>query len=224
MRVPSHTREQMVDVQIASRGIRNPRVLNAMRTVPREVFVSAGFEKFAYDDCALPIDEGQTISQPYIVARMIEAAHLDDAGRVLEVGTGSGYAAAVLSRIVPQVYTIERHATLAETARRRFASLSYQNIDVRVGDGTRGWPEMSPFDAILVSASASRVPQALKQQLAIGARLVLPVGDIDGRQTLQQITRKCETDYEQEDLEPVSFVPLVVEQGGPELPIYRSVR
>jgi protein-L-isoaspartate(D-aspartate) O-methyltransferase len=182
-----------------------------MRTVPRERFVSTGFEEFAYEDGALPIEEGQTISQPYIVARMIEAADLEYDACVLEIGTGSGYAAAVLSRMIDKVYTIERHATLANAARLRFLELGYPNIEVRVGDGSRGWPSAGPFDAILVSAAAPGVPAALKQQLAIGGRLIVPVGEFSSGQSLQQITRRTESDYEEEDLGGVSYVPLVGE-------------
>jgi len=165
-------RERMVIFQLEARGIIDARVLAAMRTVARERFVSTGFEEFAYEDGALPIEEGQTISQPYIVARMIEAADLEDDACVLEIGTGSGYAAAVLSRMIDKVYTIERHATLANAARLRFLELGYSNIEVRVGDGSRGWPSACPFDAILVSAAAPGAPAALKRQLAIGGRLI----------------------------------------------------
>src|SRR3981189_1204126 len=145
-------RNRMVDVQIAGRGISDRRVLDAMREVPREVFVTEGLEEFAYEDSPLPIEVGQTISQPYIVALMIEAAGVKPGDRVLDVGTGSGYAAAVLAEIAAKVFTIERHKALAETARRLFARLGYRNIEVRHGDGTLGWPEAAPFDAIIVAA------------------------------------------------------------------------
>jgi protein-L-isoaspartate(D-aspartate) O-methyltransferase len=210
------SRERMVTFQLAARGIIDARVLAAMRTVPRERFVSAGFAEFAYEDGALPIEEGQTISQPYIVARMIEAADLEDDACVLEIGTGSGYAAAVLSRIVDKVYTMERHATLANAARLRFLELGSSNIEVRVGDGSEGLPSASPFDAILVSAAAPDVPPALKQQLAIGGRLIVPVGEFSSGQSLHQIIRKHESEYEEEDLGGVSFVPLVGEQAWTE--------
>jgi protein-L-isoaspartate(D-aspartate) O-methyltransferase len=152
----------MVNVQIAGRGLIDSHVLQAMREVPREAFVNPELEEFAYEDGPLPIGEGQTISQPYIVAKMIEAAEVSPGDRVLEVGAGSGYASAVLSRIAAKVYAIERHAALAEAARQRFERLGYDNVELRVGDGTRGWPEAAPFDAILVAAAGPDVPQALK--------------------------------------------------------------
>jgi protein-L-isoaspartate(D-aspartate) O-methyltransferase len=209
----SRLRDRMVDVQLAGRGIADAQVLTAMRIVPREMFVDDALEEFAYEDSALPIDAGQTISQPYIVARMIEAATLGFDSRVLEVGTGSGYAAAVLSRIAAKVYTIERHAALAEVARQRLARLGYGNVDLRTGDGTHGWPEESPFDAIIVAAAGPTVPVALKQQLAIGGNLVLPIGDSYGSQTLCKLTRLGDIEFECTDLDAVSFVPLISEQG-----------
>ena len=209
-------RERMVNVQIARRGVRDPRVLEAMQEVPREQFVDPGFEEFAYEDSPLPIGAGQTISQPYIVALMIEAAEIKPDDRVLEVGTGSGYAAAVLSRIAKRVYTIERHESLAETAKARLAQLGYDNVEVRVGDGTRGWPEAAPFDAILVAASGPEVPQALEEQLAIGGRLVMPVSEEVWKQSLRKITRTSATAYQEEDLGAVQFVPLIGDQGWSE--------
>jgi protein-L-isoaspartate(D-aspartate) O-methyltransferase len=209
-------RERMVDVQIARRGVRDSRVLSAMRLVPRERFVEAGFEEFAYEDGPLPIGEGQTISQPYIVALMIEAAEVKPGDRVLEVGAGSGYAAAVISRIAKQVYAIERHASLAASAKARVEKLGYDNIDLRVGDGTRGLPDAAPFDAILVAASGPEVPQSLKDQLTIGGRLVIPVSEQMWRQSLRKVTRTSATDYEEEDLGAVSFVPLIGKQGWAE--------
>src|SRR5882724_7160045 len=173
----ARARNQMVTTQIARRGVRDPQVLEAMRSVPREIFVGPGFEEFAYEDGPLPIGQEQTISQPYIVALMIEAAELKPGDRVLEVGAGSGYAAAVMSRIAARVYAIERLETLVDAARRRLEKLGHGNIELRVGDGTRGWPEAAPFDAILVAASGPEVPSALKEQLAIGGRLVIPVGE-----------------------------------------------
>jgi len=212
MRNRNQTRKQMVETQVAGRGVRDARLLEAMREVPREAFVTSGLEDYAHDDRALPIDEGQTISQPYIVAMMIEAAQVGPEDRVLEVGAGSGYAAAVLSRTAAKVYAIERHATLAEAAAERFRALGYQNIELRVGDGTQGWPEAAPFNAIIVSASGPEVPEPLEEQLAIGGRLVIPVG---GRryQSLRKITRISETEYRTEDLGSVAFVPLVGAQG-----------
>ena len=212
----SRARERMVDIQIARRGVRDARILDAMRSVPREAFVETGFEEFAYEDGPLPIGEEQTISQPYIVALMTEAAEVKPGDRVLEVGAGSGYAAAVISRIAHKVFAIERHPSLGEAARQRFSTLGYDNIDLRISDGTRGWPEAAPFDAILVAAGGPEVPQALKEQLAIGGRLVIPVGDQERRQTLLKLTRTSDTDYEEEDLGAVMFVPLIGEQGWAE--------
>jgi protein-L-isoaspartate(D-aspartate) O-methyltransferase len=155
----SRARDRMVDVQIARRGVRDPHVLDAMRRVPREAFVAPGFEEFAYGDGPLPIGEGQTISQPYVVAFMIEAAEVQPGDNVLEVGAGSGYSAAAA-----RVHTIERQQLLAASARQRFQILGYHNIDLRVGDGTKGWPEAAPFDAILIAAGGPEVSRALLQQ------------------------------------------------------------
>src|SRR5919197_1755515 len=183
----SRARDRMVDIQIAERGVRDPLVLKAMRRVPREVFVEPGFEEFAYEDSPLPIGEGQTISQPYIVALMIEAAEVRPGDKVLEVGAGSGYAAAVMGQIADRVYAIERHPSLGKSAQQRFKKLGYDNIELRIGDGTRGWPEAAPFDAILVAAGGPEVPPALKEQLAIGGRLVIPVGAQGRHQTLVKL-------------------------------------
>ena len=212
----ARARERMVEVQVAQRGVRNGHVLDAMRRVPREAFVEPGFEEFAYEDSPLPIGEGQTISQPYIVALMIEAAELGPGDRVLEVGAGSGYAAAIMSRIADRVYAIERHPSLGAVARRRIQTLGYGNVELRVGDGSKGWPEAAPFDAILVSAGGPEVPPALKEQLAIGGRLVIPVGRKSRRQRLLKITRRGQAQYDEEDLGAVAFVPLVGEQGWAE--------
>src|SRR3984893_2632964 len=209
-------RERMVDIQIARRGVRDARVLEALRQVPREEFVDPGFEEFAYDDGPLPIGANQTISQPYMVALMIEAAELKPSDRVLEVGAGSGYAAAVISRITARVYAIERHAALVDAAKRRLEKLGYTNVELRVGDGTRGWPEAAPFDAILVAAGGPEVPPALKEQLAVGGRLVLPVGEEERYQTLIKLTRKSDAEFEEENLGAVAFVPLIGEQGWAE--------
>jgi len=204
-------REKMVEEQIASRGVRDQRVLAAMRMVPREVFVPTDQAEAAYDDCPLPIGSGQTISQPYIVAVMIEAAELKPDERVLDVGTGSGYAAAVMSRIASEVFTIERHAPLSDEARRKFDTLGYSNIHLCTGDGTKGWLEAAPFDAIVVAASGPATPRALKDQLAIGGRLVVPVGN--ETQHLLRIRRTHESRFEEEDLGLVMFVRLIGEEG-----------
>jgi protein-L-isoaspartate(D-aspartate) O-methyltransferase len=206
-------RERMVRVQLAWRGIHDAALLQAMNEVPREAFVEEAFRDAAYDDGPLPIGEGQTISQPYIVALMIEAAEISKDDQALEVGAGSGYAAAVMSRLAREVYAIERHLPLVEEARHRFQELGYDNIHLRAGDGTRGWPEAAPFNAILVSASGPEVPKTLKEQLAIGGRLVVPVGHQAWRQTLCKITRVGEDRYDQQQLGAVAFVPLIGEQG-----------
>ena len=212
----SRERDRMVDVQIARRGVRDRHVLDAMRAVPREAFVEPGLAEFAYADGPLPIGEGQAIPRPYVVALMTEAAEVKPGERVLEVGAGSGYAAAVMSRIAARVHAVERHAALADDARRRLSGLGYDNIELRVGDGTLGWPEAAPFDAILVAAGGPEVPPALKEQLAIGGRLVVPVGGEDDGQTLLKITRTGAAAYEKENLGDLAFVPLIGEQGWAE--------
>ncbi len=206
-------REEMVEAQIASRGIRDPAVLHAMRTVPRECFVAEYQQDQAYDDGPLPIGEGQTISQPYVVALMTEAVEPKPGDRALEVGTGSGYAAAVLATIVAEVYTIERLGGLAQKARQRLASLGYHNVHVLEGDGTLGWPEHAPYDAIIVTAGGPRVPAPLLEQLAIGGRLIMPVGSAHRFQHLERVTRTAIDQYEHEDLEDVAFVPLIGKEG-----------
>jgi protein-L-isoaspartate(D-aspartate) O-methyltransferase len=214
----ARARKRMVDCQVARRGIHDNRVLEAMRRVPREAFVEPGFEEFAYQDRPLPIGQGQTISQPYIVALTIEAAELKPGDSVLEVGCGSGYVTAVMAQIADRVYGIERHPSLAEAARERFRTLGYGNVDLRVGDGTRGWPEAAPFDAIIVSAGSPTVPPSLKSQLAVGGRLLIPVGPEKRHQDLLKLTRKSEMEYEQENLGGVVFVPLIGEDGWAEKP------
>ena len=206
-------REQMVRQQIEERGIHDPVVLAAMRAVPREQFVLEPHRRFAYDDTPLPIPANQTISQPYIVAYMIAALHLRPADRVLEIGAGSGYAAAVLSHIVAAVYTVERHRGLADFARERLARLGYDNVYVRHADGTRGWPEHAPYDGIVVAAGGPAVPESLREQLAVGGRLVMPVGRSRGRQHLVRHTRRAAADYREESLVPVAFVPLIGDEG-----------
>lgn len=212
----SEDRERMVATQIEARGITDPLVLDAMRAVPRERFVPASMARFAYDDGPLPIGKGQTISQPYIVAVMTAAVRMKPGERALEVGTGSGYGAAVLSRIAGEVYTVERVGELAETARRRLAELGYDNVHVLEGDGTLGWPEHAPYEAILVTAGGPRVPKALLHQMAVGGRLIMPVGtDLHG-QRLVRVTRTDAHEYEHENLEYVAFVPLIGVEGWPE--------
>ncbi len=206
-------REQMVERQIAARGVRSEAVLDAMRRVRREGFLPSYLGEFAYEDTPLPIEEEQTISQPYIVAFMIEALELEGHERVLEVGTGSGYAAAVLAEVAEDVYTIERHERLARLAEERLAQQGYRNVHVRCGDGTLGWPEAAPFDAIVVAAGGPRVPEALREQLAIGGRLVIPVGEKVGLQTLRRVTRVRPDEFREEDLGGVRFVPLIGHEG-----------
>lgn len=209
-------RETMVEHQVRARGVRSPQVLEAMRQVPREAFVPMDLREFAYDDTALPIAAGQTITQPWIVAMMIEALDLKGGERVLDIGTGSGYAAAVLARIAAAVYSIERIGELANQARRALSDQGVGNVEVREGDGSLGWPEAAPFDAIMVAAASPGVPDRLKRQLAIGGRLVIPVGEDDEAQELVRITRLGENAYRTEDLADVSFLPLLGEAGRDE--------
>ncbi|HEU5058074.1 MAG TPA: protein-L-isoaspartate(D-aspartate) O-methyltransferase [Kofleriaceae bacterium] len=212
MRDRSDERRAMVQRQIARRGIRDERVLAALREVPREAFVSDELAEFAYDDTPLPIEAGQTISQPYIVALMIEALRPSPGDRVLEIGAGSGYAAAVLSRAVGEVFAVERHGELAELARSRLAALGYQNVRLRHGDGSLGWAEHAPYQGIVVAAGGPSIPRALLDQLAVGGRLVMPVGP-SRLQQLIRVTRTGDTEYVREDLSDVRFVPLIGEQG-----------
>jgi protein-L-isoaspartate(D-aspartate) O-methyltransferase len=191
-------RNIMVAQHLATRGICDPLVLAAMGSVPREAFVPETVSAFAYEDSALPIEAGQTISQPYIVARMIELLELTPTDKVLEVGAGSGYAAAVLSRIAGKVYAIERYEMLADLARARLKRLGYTNTEIIHADGTMGWPEQAPYDAILVSAGGPKVPEALKLQLIICGRMVIPVGR-DIHQTLLLVRRVADDEFEEED-------------------------
>jgi protein-L-isoaspartate(D-aspartate) O-methyltransferase len=206
-------RREMVERSISARGVRDELVLEAMRKVPRELFVPEKLREFAYDDSPLPIADQQTISQPYIVAFMAEALLLKGGEKVLEIGAGSGYAAAVLSEIAAQVYTVERIGRLAATAAERLSDLGYDNVHVRHGDGTKGWPELAPYDAIVVAAGGPQVPESLKSQLKVGGRLVMPVGSDQQVQELVRVTRVAEAEYRSEDIADVRFVPLVGEEG-----------
>lgn len=208
-------RRRMVLRHVEGRGIKDPKLLTAMREVPREVFVPENLAESAYDDAPLPIGEGQTISQPYIVAAMIEAAQIGQGDRVLEVGAGSGYAAAVLSRLSGEVFAIERHKILAEAAELRLARLGYTNVKIIAADGSGGLPDEAPFDAILVAARGPEVPEALKRQLKVAGRLVIPVGSSDV-QTLCRITRVSDDEWATDRLRPVRFVPLIGVHGLPE--------
>ncbi len=206
-------RVAMVERQIAGRGIRNEALLEAMRAVPREEFVGAAERDRAYDDHPLPIGAGQTISQPYIVALMIDAAGIGPTDRVLEVGAGSGYAAAVMARLASEVIAVERKPELAAAARERLARLGYANVSVVEGDGSCGWPDCAPYDAILAAASGSHVPDALIDQLKPGGRLVMPVGGQLWAQKLVKVTKLADGSTRRESLGKVRFVPLIGEQG-----------
>jgi protein-L-isoaspartate(D-aspartate) O-methyltransferase len=203
----------MVEHQIVARGIRDRRVLEAMREIPRERFLEPSLAAMAYEDGPLAIGGGQTISQPYIVALMTEALGLVGSERVLEVGTGSGYGAAVLGRIARDVFTVERRPELAHVAAARLAALGCVNVQVVEGDGTLGLAAHAPFEAIVVTAAGPRVPPALLDQLAIGGRVVIPVGEQSDRQRLLRIDRHSAVEYHRSDLGAVAFVPLVGEAG-----------
>ena len=206
-------REMMVERQIAARNITDPLLLEAFRQVPREAFVSAARASQAYGDHPLPIDAGQTISQPYIVALMIAAAGIKPGDRVLEVGAGSGYAAAVMSLIAAQVIAVERQVELVATARDRLERLGYRNVRIVEGDGTKGWPETAPYDAILAAASGSHVPRPLIDQLAEGGRLVMPLGEPGWVQQLIRVTKGAGGSLKQDNLGAVRFVPLIGAEG-----------
>jgi protein-L-isoaspartate(D-aspartate) O-methyltransferase len=205
----SELRKRMVARQVSARGVHDPLVIAAMQTVPREKFVPRRLRSRAYADAPLSIGAGQTISQPYIVAFMVEALQLKGSETVLEIGAGSGYAAAVLAEIAHDVYAIERIAELADKATATLTDAGYANVHVKHGDGTLGWPDAAPFDAILVSAGAPGVPPALKEQLKIGGRLVIPVGPTRYVQELIRLTRRDETSFVSENLADVCFVPLI---------------
>jgi protein-L-isoaspartate(D-aspartate) O-methyltransferase len=206
-------REEMVERQLRRRGIADRAVLDAFREVSREYFVPEEARDLAYEDGPLPIEAGQTISQPYIVAEMIQAAEVAAGDKVLEIGSGSGYAAALLGRIAAEVVAVERHAELVELARRRMDALGFANVRIVQGDGSVGLPGEAPFEAILVSASGSHVPDALRGQLAVGGILVMPLGEPDSVQQLIKVTRLGEAEYRQENLGPVRFVPLIGREG-----------
>lgn len=208
-------RARMVEHQVIARGVRDARVLAALRAVPRHVFLPDSLAELAYSDSPLPLEHGQTISQPFIVAVMLEAAEVRADERILEIGTGSGYAAAVAAEIAGHVDTVERHRSLADQARSTLAALGYMNIDVFCGDGTHGLPERAPFDAIIATAAGPAIPRSWRAQLAVGGRLVMPVGPGRDRQRLILLTRRGEEAFAEKDLGAVSFVPLIGAQGWP---------
>ncbi len=207
-------REAMVRHQIASRGIADRRLLAALRAVPRHCFVPPEIQRRAYEDRPLEIGSGQTISQPYMVAKMTELLELTPQSRVLEIGTGSGYQAAVLAELVAEIISVERFPELAETARERLDALEYGNVTVVVGDGTLGWLELAPYDGIIVTAAAPAIPQALQSQLALGGRLVCPVGSRDLQQ-LKIVARDAEDHFTEHESIRCMFVPLVGREGWP---------
>ena len=206
-------REAMIEQQIESRGIHEPTILEAFRAVPREAFLSKDYADLAYGDHPLPIEAGQTISQPYIVGLMIQAAAIEAGDHVLEVGAGSGYAAAVISRIAGRVIAIERKHDLVAVARERLARLGFDNVTIVEGDGTMGCAEEAPFDAILAAASGSHVPEALLAQLSPGGCIVMPIGSPDAVQELVKATKQEDGVIRQENLGGVRFVPLIGEEG-----------
>jgi protein-L-isoaspartate(D-aspartate) O-methyltransferase len=206
-------REAMVERQLRRRGISERDILNAFRAVPREKFISEEYAHLAYGDHPLPIESSQTISQPYIVALMIQAAAIKSGDNVLEIGAGSGYAAAVISRIAAKVIAIERQRDLVEVARERLRRLGYDNVEIVEGDGTKGCRAHAPFDAILAAASGSHVPRPLVEQLAPSGRLVMPVGEPGGVQELIKVTKQEDGILKQDNLGGVRFVPLIGEEG-----------
>jgi protein-L-isoaspartate(D-aspartate) O-methyltransferase len=206
-------RNKMVLEQIIGRGIRDPQVLEAMRSVAREAFVEEDLRRFAYADEPLPIGAGQTISQPYMVAAMTEALRLQGGENVLEIGTGSGYAAAVLAHIAREVHTVERIPVLADHARATLRRLGYHTVQVVEGDGTLGWPAGAPYDAIVVTAEGPRIPPSLRAQLKPGGRLVMPVAEGQFGQSLVRLTRGADGEDKMEGLQPVRFVPLIGAEG-----------
>ncbi|MGH2638758.1 MAG: protein-L-isoaspartate(D-aspartate) O-methyltransferase [Rhabdochlamydiaceae bacterium] len=209
-------RRKMVAEQIAARGVQDPRVLEVMEKVPREMFVDPFAVPFAYKDTPLPIKEEQTISQPFIVAWMVEQAQLNPQDKVLEVGTGSGYSTAILSQLTSHVYSIERFPTLAQLAEERLQQLGYTNISILVGDGTVGWNDFSPYDAIIVTAGGPQVPPSLLKQLKIGGRLIIPVGPNLDDQQLVHVVREDKDNYRYKNIGAVRFVPLLGQEGWKE--------
>jgi protein-L-isoaspartate(D-aspartate) O-methyltransferase len=210
----SGSRQEMVNTHIATMNIRQPLVLQAMRAVPRHEFVLPSYSARAYENRALPIDEGQTISQPIIVALMSEHAQITKNEKVLEIGTGSGYQAAILSILADEVYTIEYLPPLGQKAAKTLKRLGYDNVHVRIGDGYQGWPEQAPFDAILVTAAIDHIPPALINQLAPGGRLVIPVGDPKTGQRLTVVSKDESGKISKQEVLPVSFVPFLGPNGG----------
>jgi protein-L-isoaspartate(D-aspartate) O-methyltransferase len=209
----SREREAMIERQLKHRGITEPMILDAFREVPREAFIAGNNVHLAYGDHPLPIEAGQTISQPYIVALMIQAAGIGLRDKVLEVGAGSGYAAAVISRIAGKVIGIERQHELVEVARERLQRLGYDNVEIVEGDGTKGWRDGAPYDAIVAAASGSHVPRPLVEQLAPGGRIVMPIGDPGWVQQLVKVTKNDDGTLVQQNLGGVRFVPLIGEEG-----------
>ncbi len=206
-------REAMVERQLRRRGINDPKILGAFLAVPREMFVSPDYAHLAYGDHPLPIEAGQTISQPFIVALMVQAAGIGENDKVLEVGAGSGYAAAVVSRLAAKVIGIERQHDLIGIARDRLQQLGYDNIEILEGDGTKGCPDQAPFDAILAAASGSHVPQPLIDQIAEGGCIVMPIGQPGWPQELVKVTKRADGTVERQNLGGVRFVPLIGEEG-----------
>jgi len=212
----ARARRRMIEHDLAGRGVRDPRVLAAMAAVPRERFVDRLHTAEAYADRPLPIGRGQTISQPLIVAMMAEALSLRPTDRVLEIGTGSGYAAAVLGLLAAEVHTVERHAELARSAAGRLADLGHRRVHVHAGDGTQGWAAAAPYDAVVVSAGAGHLPEALVDQLVVGGRMVVPLDAAEGWQRLYRLRRLQRGRWTRDDLGGVRFVPLVGATAGPE--------
>lgn len=205
-------RQYMVETQIAARGIKDKRVIDALRKIPRHLFLDEALWPQAYEDHAMPIGEKQTISQPYIVALMTEALQVTDRKKILEIGTGSGYQTAILAEIADQVYSIERIHSIAKRARKVFDKLQYRNVVITIGDGTSGWKEHSPYDGIIVTAASPNIPKPLLEQLVIGGRLVIPIGD-ESSQDLMVYTKEAKNDFTEENYGGCRFVKLVGEYG-----------